>query len=149
MHEEVRLRVRAPAPVDGAIALRRLERRRLPELLLAGRDDVVVPVEQDRRCVRRALDLSDQDRGGVGQLERVEDGHARVPEQASDLLVRLEERRTRLDRIAGGGDSGNGDEPAEVLLEDWHQLCDLVPRRAAHGYLSPHWATAAGTLNDS
>ena len=70
VHEDVRLRVRRAAPVDGAVALGRLERRRLPLRLVADRHDVVVAVQEDRRRARRRRDLADDDRRRVRELER-------------------------------------------------------------------------------
>ena len=49
--QEVALVVRRPAAVDPPVADRRLERRRVPQLLRAGTLDVVVAVDQDRRRV--------------------------------------------------------------------------------------------------
>ena len=72
VHEDVRLRVRRAAPVDRAVALGRLERRRLPLRLVARGDDVVVPVQEHGRRALRRRDLADDDRRRVRQLERVE-----------------------------------------------------------------------------
>ena len=49
VHEDVRLRVGRAAAEDGSVALRGLERRRLPLLHVACRDHVVVPVQQHGR----------------------------------------------------------------------------------------------------
>ena len=148
VHEDVRFRIgRAPA-VDRAVPFGRLEWRRVPLVLVADRNDVVVAVEQDRGRALGRGDLSEHHRRGVGQLERIEDRHARIPEQADYLLVRLEEGGTRLGRIVERRDRRDGDKTAEVFLEAWHQLGDLVPRRAAHGYMAPRLATAARSLNE-
>jgi hypothetical protein len=72
VHEDVRLRVGRAAAEDRPVALGRLERRRLPLRLVADRDDVVVPVEEDGRRSVGGGDLADDHRRGVGQLEELE-----------------------------------------------------------------------------
>jgi len=77
--EDVGLRVGRASSVDRAVALGRLERRRHPQLLVAGRHDVVVPVQENGRSLeldgREALD-------------------SRVTQQLENCLMRLEQRRT-------------------------------------------------------
>ena len=90
VHEDVRLRVRGAASVDGPVALRRLERRRLPLGLVADGHDVVVAVQENRRGSGRSGDLADHDRRRARQLERVEDRDAYVAAELADRLVRLQ-----------------------------------------------------------
>ena len=78
-------------------------------------------VEEDRRRPGRSRELGQQHRGGVGQLEWVEDRRARVLEQSRDLLVCLAERRVCLLRVAGGGDRGDGHELRELFPQLRHQ----------------------------
>jgi hypothetical protein len=55
-----------PAPVDGAVALGRLERRGFPQPLVACRLDVVVAVQENGRRAGGPRDLAGEDRRGVG-----------------------------------------------------------------------------------
>ena len=96
VHQDVRLGVGRAAAEDRAVALARLERRRLPLRLVPDRHDVVVRVQEDRRRARGRGDLTGDDRRRVRQLERAERLDARVAEQADDELVGLEQRRSRV-----------------------------------------------------
>ena len=62
VHEDLALVVGRAARVDLAVADRRLERRRHPEIQRIDRLHVVVAVEQDRRRVRRAEPVAVDDR---------------------------------------------------------------------------------------
>ncbi len=82
VHQDVRLRVGRASSEDRAVALGRLERRRLPLRLVADRARRRSGVEQHRGRTRRRRDLADDDRRGVGQLERADLLDARVTEAA-------------------------------------------------------------------
>jgi hypothetical protein len=104
--DHVRLGGGTSAPVDRAVALSRLERRRVPLRLVAGGHDVVVPVQQYRRGSFGPRDLAGEDRGRVGQIERREVLHTDLTEERADLLVRLEQRRPRRFGKAGAETDG-------------------------------------------
>ena len=91
MCKHVRLRVGAAASVDRAVALARLERRRLPLRLVSGRHDVVVPVQQNGRCAVGSRDLARDDGSGIGKLESGEVLGARGAAETDDVVVRLEQ----------------------------------------------------------
>ena len=96
VHEDVRLRVGRAASVDRAVALGRLERRRLPLRLVADRHDVVVAVQQHGRRAGGRRDLAHDDGRGV-RAARADRGSATPASRNSvdDVLVRLEQRRMR------------------------------------------------------
>jgi len=104
--EDVGLRVGRASSVDRAVALGRLERRRHPQLLVAGRHDVVVPVQENGRSLeldgREALD-------------------SRVTQQLENCLMRLEQRRTGVLGEAPFGQRRDRHEPCEILLQPRHQ----------------------------
>ena len=88
-----------PRPIDRAVALGRLERRRLPLRLVARRHHVVVPVEQDGRSALRAGDLAGDHRRRIRQLERAEVLDTCVAQELDDQVVGVEQRLARLLRI--------------------------------------------------
>ena len=66
VHQALALVVDRAAPVDLAVAHRRFERRRRPELERIGRLHVVMAVDQDRRRARRAEPRAVRDRMAAG-----------------------------------------------------------------------------------
>ncbi len=122
VRQDVRLGVGRAASEDRVVAPRRLERGRVPELLVAGRDDVVVRVQEHRRRTGRGGDLADDDRGRVRKLEGADLLDARVAQQLLDEAARLEQSAVRLLRVVGRGDGRDRDELGELTLELGHQL---------------------------
>ena len=115
--DHVGLGVRRAAAVERAVALGRLPRRRGPQRLVAGRDDVVVAVEQHGRRARRRRDLADDRGRGPRQLERGDVLHAGVAQQLRDELVGLAEGRVGRLRVTGGGDRRDRRQPDQVLRQ--------------------------------
>jgi hypothetical protein len=126
--DHVRLRVRRTATEHRTVALARLERRRLPLRHVAGGDDVVVPVEQDRRRAGRRRDLTGDERSRLRDPVGVELLDARVLEEREDQLVRLEELQPRLLGVVRCGHRRDRDEPREILLQLRHERGDGVAR---------------------
>ena len=83
VRDDVGLVVRDPARVDRAVELRRLEGRRLPEILVARRLDVVVRVEQHCRRAVGCGNLAKDDGRRVRELERFDPRDARAGESST------------------------------------------------------------------
>ena len=90
-----------------------------------------MPVEEDCRCAFRARDLSEDDGGGVRELERVE-LDAEIAKVLDDRVARLDQRRPRVLGKPEGRDRRDRDEPRELLLQLRHQGRDALARRGTH-----------------
>lgn len=143
--EEVRLRVGGAAAVDRAVALARLERRRLPELLVARGHDVVVAVQEHGRRAGRPGDLAGEHRRRAREIEPSQ-RRPHALEQRAHRLVRLEDRAVRVLGEPPLGQGRDGDEARELILQLRHQRRHRFAGRALrdHGGTSEEtWLTAA------
>ncbi len=111
--DDVRLRVRGAASEEGAVPFRELVWRRLPLLVGAGRDDVVVAVEQHRGRAFGRGDLADDDGRGIRQLEH-RDVDSDLAEERGDCIVGSHDLRPRLLGEVHGRDGRDRDEIGEI-----------------------------------
>ena len=129
--DDVRLGIGGPPPIDGPVALGRLEGGRVPFRLVTGGNHVVVAVEEHGRSSGGCGDLRHDEGRRVGQVDGLHLLAAGFSEQLRDGVAGLEERRPCLLRIAGLGDGWYGDQFGKLVLESGHQLSTRPLRPAA------------------
>ncbi len=100
VHDDVALAVGGAAAVPAPVALRQFEDRRTPGGLVHRRLDVVVAVQQHRRCAGRCGILAEDGRVALWHIDEADVLEAKAREGVGDVLRGLQ---ALLDRVAASG----------------------------------------------
>ncbi len=128
VREHVGLGVGNSAAVERTIPLDRLERRRVPLRLVARRDDVVVPVQQDRRRAGRRRNLAGHDRVGIRKIQGADVPESGTPQQLNHHRRRFVHGSGRKARLR---DRRDAREPHQLGRQLRHQPIDRFGDGAA------------------